>query len=129
MTDTRAGFWVLAPLNLLATPITLASGTSSSHTFARFLHNALEPSYFILPVVAVLLVTSEFSQRTALTTFTLVPSRPRILAAKLGACVALAVAGFAVAVICAGLGSIVGHGGGSVATVIGQSLVSLVAST
>ena len=36
----------------------------------------------ILPLIAILAVTSEWSQRTGLTTFTLVPHRGRIIAAK-----------------------------------------------
>ena len=36
----------------------------------------------ILPVIAVLSVTSEWSQRTGLTTFTFVPGRGRVIAAK-----------------------------------------------
>ncbi len=37
----------------------------------------------LLPVVAILLVTGEYSHKTALTTFTLVPKRERVIAAKL----------------------------------------------
>jgi hypothetical protein len=43
-------------------------------------------------VLAILSVTSEWSQRTALVTFSLVPDRRRVLAAKLVAVVVLAVA-------------------------------------
>ena len=37
----------------------------------------------ILPVLGILLVTSEWSQRTGLTTFALVPQRERVIVAKL----------------------------------------------
>jgi hypothetical protein len=43
------------------------------------------PSAFLLPVMGVLLICGEWSQRTTLTTFTLVPSRWRVIGAKLGA--------------------------------------------
>lgn len=46
----------------------------------------------LLPVVGVLMLTAEWTQRTALTTFTLVPRRGRVLAATLAAAVVLAVA-------------------------------------
>jgi len=46
--------------------------------------------------VGILLVTSEWSQRASLITFTLVPHRSRVLAAKLLAGVSLAVIGFQV---------------------------------
>ena len=36
----------------------------------------------LLPVLGILLVTSEWSQRTAMVTFTLEPSRSRVIAAK-----------------------------------------------
>ncbi len=56
----------------------------------------------LLPVLGILLVTAEWSQRTALTTFTLVPRRERIIAAKAAAGVALAVAATVVCVaVCA----------------------------
>jgi ABC-2 type transport system permease protein len=49
------------------------------------LHATVQPAAFLLPVVGVLLICSEWSQRTTLTTFTLVPSRWRVIGAKLGA--------------------------------------------
>ena len=39
----------------------------------------------LLPIVGILLVSSEWSQRTALITFTLVPQRMRVMSAKLAA--------------------------------------------
>src|SRR5205807_479430 len=52
----------------------------------------------LLPVVSILLVTSEWSQRTALQTFVMTPRRGRIAAAKLaaGALLACLVAGFGI---------------------------------
>jgi ABC-type transport system involved in multi-copper enzyme maturation permease subunit len=68
----------------------------------------VQPAGVLLPVVGILLVSSEWSQRTALTTFTLVPQRSRVLAAKVAAgtlialvamvaCLALSAFGVAVA--------------------------------
>lgn len=113
MIDTRAGLWLIlaiGSLNFLAVFVTLLSGTSASHTFPHLLHNALEPSYFLLPVIGVLLVTSEFSQRTALTTFALVPDRSRVLHAKLAAGIGFSLGALAVGIVAALLGvALAGH--------------------
>ena len=50
----------------------------------------------ILPVLGVLAVTSEWSQRTGLVTFTLEPSRGRSLAAKVSAVIILGLAAIAI---------------------------------
>ena len=39
----------------------------------------------LLPIIGILLVSSEWSQRTALITFTLVPKRMRVMSAKIAA--------------------------------------------
>ena len=62
----------------------------------------------LLPIVGILLVTSEWSQRTAQVTFTLVPRRGRVLAAKVSASVVLALVAFALALVLA----VAGHGAG-----------------
>jgi ABC-2 type transport system permease protein len=88
MVDTRAGFWLpigVALLTLLAVLLTLLTGDATRHTLVHVFGNSLQPSALLLPVMGVLLVTSEFSQRTAFTTFTLVPGRVRVLMAKLAA--------------------------------------------
>ena len=59
----------------------------SNGTFAHLLHATTLPGAYLLPVMGVLLICGEWSQRTTLTTFTLVPSRWRVIGAKLGASV------------------------------------------
>ena len=108
MVDTRSGFWLqLAVLGLtvLAVVITVLAGHDEDKTFRHVLSNALQPAGILLPVVGILLVSSEWSQRTALVSFALVPERPRLLAAKLCAGVVLALAATAVAVALAALGT------------------------
>jgi ABC-2 type transport system permease protein len=100
MVDTRAGFWV--QLGVLALTVTFAIlsaviGHTVDHTLHGILIAAVWPAYALLPVVGILLVTSEWSQRTTLITFTLVPRRSRVLIAKLGAGVLLASAAVVVA--------------------------------
>ena len=90
MFDTRSGFWLPIAVGLAAIAtvlITVLSGPDVNHTFAHVFGNAVIPTAILLPLIGVLLVTGEFSQRTALTTFTLVPSRARVMVAKLGASV------------------------------------------
>jgi ABC-type transport system involved in multi-copper enzyme maturation permease subunit len=55
---------------------------ASSHNLPHVLGNTSQLVAILLPVLGILLVTSEWSQHTALTTFTLVPRRSRVIAAK-----------------------------------------------
>ena len=55
---------------------------------------AIQPASILGPVVGVLLVSSEWSQRTAQITFALVPRRARVIAAKLLAGLAWCVVAF-----------------------------------
>jgi hypothetical protein len=104
MTDTRAGFWLLVATFLIAVAglVLMASfAPAEDRTLAGFFRAALDITGLIAPVLGILVVTSEWSQRTALTTFALVPRRARVIGAK-----ALAVAGFAIALalVCLQLG-------------------------
>jgi ABC-2 type transport system permease protein len=100
--DTRAGFWLLmssAALAVAAAALALADGHQHHPWFGLFLARTLGTASAALPVLGVLAITSEWSQRTAVTTFALVPRRERVIVAKLLAGVALAVAGVAVCVV------------------------------
>ncbi|HEY6593030.1 MAG TPA: ABC transporter permease, partial [Asanoa sp.] len=91
--DTRAGFWMqLATVALTAVVVIvrLVAGDASDHTFASVLTVGLKPAAVLLPVAGILLVTSEWSQRTGMITFALVPVRSRIVLAKLMASLVLA---------------------------------------
>jgi ABC-2 type transport system permease protein len=86
--DTRAGFWLLAGTGLIvavvlgiATVITLVR--SDPISFGELTTIAAYMTSFLLPILAIMLVTSEWSQRTALVTFTLEPRRSRVVLAKL----------------------------------------------
>jgi ABC-2 type transport system permease protein len=102
-TDTRAGRWLLiiiALIAVIAAAVTALAGQDSGHTLRHILSNTASFTALLLPVLGVLLVTSEWSQRTALTTFTLVARRERVIAAKIIAAIVL---GLAAAVVCAAL--------------------------
>jgi ABC-2 type transport system permease protein len=88
MVDTRSGFWLpiaVALITLLVAIIASANHGGRAATFTHVLHAVAQPSAFLLPVMGVLLICGEWSQRTTLTTFTLVPNRWRVIGAKLGA--------------------------------------------
>jgi ABC-2 type transport system permease protein len=105
--DTRAGFWLQIVIVLLAAAIviiTLAVGEDADRHLTPLFRGAIEVIAVVLPVLGILLVTSEWSQRTGLSTFALVPQRERVVVAKvigatvltLGAvvaCLAVAAAG------------------------------------
>jgi ABC-2 type transport system permease protein len=117
--DTRAGLWLLIIIGLATvgtSAINLGWAPDEEQTFAGFFAFGLVPSAVLLPVLGILSMTSEWSQRTALATFTLVPARGRVIAAKLGAGVVVAVASTIVtAVLSAGanlLGVALGGDGG-----------------
>jgi ABC-type transport system involved in multi-copper enzyme maturation permease subunit len=104
MVDTRSGFWLLVAvvgLTLLSVLITALAGHEDQRSFAHILSNGLVPAGILLPVVGILLVSSEWSQRTALVSFALVPGRSRLIGAKVVAGVLLALAATAVAVVLA----------------------------
>jgi ABC-2 type transport system permease protein len=86
MTDTRAGFWLQLAVGLLTVAVVAADclwGRAQDHTLREMLAVAVAPASVLLPVVGILLVTSEWSQRTGMVTFALVPRRGRVMAAKL----------------------------------------------
>lgn len=86
MFDTRSGFWLMASIvitSAIATLVTILLGDRGELTFDSFAASVGSPMSVILPVVGVLAVTSEWTQRTSLTTFTLVPSRGKVIGAKL----------------------------------------------
>ena len=75
------------------------------------------PMTLLLPVMAILSVTSEYSQRSGLTTFTLVPHRGRVIRAKMVVSMALGAVSIGVALAIGALGNIVGSAIAGVDTV------------
>jgi ABC-2 type transport system permease protein len=93
--DTRAGRWLLVLIVLVAMAGAILTGVTGSAGDRNLVHVLGATSQLVavlLPVLGILLVTAEWSQRTALTTFTLVPRRDRVIAAKAAAGVLLAAA-------------------------------------
>ena len=70
----------------------------------------------LLPVLGILSITSEWSQRTALTTYALVPRRERVVAAKLIAVVLAALASVLASLAVAAVGTLVASATGGAGT-------------
>lgn len=108
--DTRAGFWLLAVLVLLAVAVVVLQGTFAEddidRTFAALFSGAIQVVSIILPVLGILLVTSEWSQRTGLSTFALVPARERVVVAKVIGATVLTVFAVAACFVVAAAGNV-----------------------
>lgn len=110
MRDTRSGFWLLAVIGvvtLLVVLLLVFAGGPEDHTFANYFAATATPQGFLLPVLGILLVTGEWGQRATLTTFTLVPHRGRVLAAKVAAAILFGLAAVAVALVFSALAALV----------------------
>ena len=108
-TDTRAARWLLAlvaasTIGLVWAPVLAPSNIDQTYT--SYLGFAALALSILLPVVSILTMTSEWSQRTALTTFTQEPRRIRVINAKVTVSLLLAggAAVFGGLVTAAGLG-------------------------
>ena len=117
MFNTRSGLWMLISIGVLS-PISAGSllvfGLNSDVTYQNFVRASGFPMSVILPMIAILAVTGEWSQRSGLTTFTLVPSRGRVIGAK------------AVATLLVGLGAVsVAFAVGALANVAGSALAGV----
>ena len=108
-TDTRAARWLLALVGLSTAAMMLVpvlAPRSFDQTYASYLRVAAFGLTILLPVVAILLFTGEWSQRSVMTTFTQEPRRVRVLNAKLAVSMVLGGGGavFGGVVTAAGLG-------------------------
>ena len=108
-TDTRAARWLLVLVALSTAGMMLApvlAPTSFDQTQTSYLRVAALALSILLPVVAILMLTGEWSQRSVFTTFTQEPRRIRVVNAKLAASLLLGggAAVFGGVVTAAGLG-------------------------
>jgi hypothetical protein len=135
MVNTRAGFWLqlaTVAITVLAVIVACIVTDAADLTFQSVLNVGLQPAAILLPVVGILLVTSEWSQRTGMITFALVPVRSRVLGAKLIASLVLAMPMLVMSVAVVAAGVLVASPGvdgtwSDAAPLIGQSAVYLAA--
>jgi len=111
MFDTRSGFWLMMSIGILsvvATGATILFAPDDALTYGNFAAAIGFPMAVVLPMVAILSITSEWSQRTGLTTFTLVPSRGRVILAKAINALVIGVVSMVIAGVVGALGNVVG---------------------
>lgn len=112
MFDTRGGLWLFictgAMMLLLMGIILLvmALDDEATITASGFQQAMTIPLSILLPVFAILTVTSEWSQRTHLVTFSIEPRRTRVVAAKLVAVTIFALVTLAIAIAVGALGNV-----------------------
>jgi ABC-2 type transport system permease protein len=111
LTDTRAGKWLLIAI-FATTPLVVAGmlvlADPKDLTYDRFVDFTQTPEKLLLPILGILSVTSEWSQRTGLLTFTLEPNRRRVLLAKAAATLLLGVLVIATTFVSAAVGNLLG---------------------
>jgi len=113
--DTRGGLAVIGMIlaTCLFALIWLISNAKYGATYHRYSTGAANIVAYLIPVVTLLAMTAEWTQRTALTTFTLSPRRGRVLGAKFIAAAAVSAAVLTLVLILAaaatGIGGMV-HG-------------------
>ena len=125
MFNTRSGFWMLVSigvLSVIATGAVIIFAPDSDVTYENFATAIGFPMSVILPMIAILAVTSEWSQRSGLTTFTLVPSRGRVIGAKAIATFLVGLGSMAVAFAVGAVGNLAGSALAGVDTVWDVSL-------
>ncbi len=114
MFDTRSGFWLMMSIAIVSTIATiiviLVQGLADDPgvTYGTFAGAIGFPMAVILPIIAILAVTGEWSQRTGLITFTLTPHRSQVIAAKALAAVAVGVGSMILAMAIGALGNVIG---------------------
>ncbi len=111
MFDTRAGFWLMASvgiISVLATAAVIIWAPDEAITQDTFSSAIGMPLSVVLPIIAILSVTGEYSQRTGLTTFTLVPWRGRVMSAKVIATLLVGVAAMFLALAVGAVGNLLG---------------------
>jgi ABC-2 type transport system permease protein len=109
--DTRAGRWFVISILALVVVVEVIYALAASDGDKNF-QDFVQISGFVLgyfiPIIIIMLVTSEASQRNGLVTFTLEPKRSRVVVAKFIAGVALGGAVLVAAFVLAALGTLFG---------------------
>lgn len=111
MFDTRSGFWLMTSIvamSVIASGAVIIFGKDGDQSYGSFAQAFGIPMSVILPIVAILAVTSEWSQRSGLTTFTLVPHRGRVVGAKALATAVVAIVSMATAFAIGAVGTVIG---------------------
>jgi ABC-2 type transport system permease protein len=128
MLDTRSGFWLMASIGILAfitTSAVILWAAREELTYSTFVAAINVPMTLVIPMVAILSVTGEWSQRSGLTTFTLIPHRSRVITAKALSSLGVALFTLPLAFGVGALGNLVGTAIAGVEPVWDLSVVDL----
>lgn len=109
--NTRSGFWLVVSIGIVAAIATLsvvAFVPDEGLNYLTFMSAIGYPLGILLPIVAVLSVTSEWSQRTGLVTFTMEPRRSRSMVAKALAAIVVGIPASIAVLAIGALGNVVG---------------------
>ncbi len=100
--DTRAGRWLLLGIALvtaIVVGVVIFTGSANDDkSLDTFLQATVIPQSILLPLLGIVTVTSEWSQRTGLVTFAIEPHRLRVGRSKLVSSLILGVVVFLIAV-------------------------------
>lgn len=113
MADTRAGLWLMVVTALVSVAIVviqLFAADPADQTFKNLFQTTQFPTSILLPILGILSVTSEWTQRTALTTFALTPQRQRIAGAKFLAAALLGIVAIVPGLVFAAIGNAIAGG-------------------
>ncbi|MCW2799817.1 MAG: transporter permease [Aeromicrobium sp.] len=111
MFDTRSGFWLMASILIVGAIATIAViifAPDHNLTYGAFGTAIGVPFAILLPIVAILSVTGEWSQRTGLITFTLLPHRGQVILAKAIAAILVAVVSMIFSFAIGAVGNVIG---------------------
>jgi ABC-type transport system involved in multi-copper enzyme maturation permease subunit len=109
--NTRAGRWLVIGILALVVVIEVIyafAAKDSDKNLSDFIQIPGAVLGYFLPIIVIMLVTSEASQRNGLVTFTLEPRRARIVLAKFVAGIVLGLGVMVLAVVLAMLGVLLG---------------------
>ncbi|MDF0530755.1 ABC transporter permease [Tsukamurella sp. 8F] len=111
LVDTRAGFWLVASMGVISLVVAVVMLIARRNSpekldLSGFVTVMNMPTSVILPILAIMLVTAEWSQRTALATFTMEPRRERVVLAKLGASLIAAIGAVVFALVIGALANV-----------------------
>ncbi|MFI5428097.1 ABC transporter permease [Aeromicrobium sp. UC242_57] len=114
MFNTRSGFWLMMSIAALATIATVivlliqVLNDNADVTYGIYSQAVGTPMAILLPVIAILSVTSEWTQRTGLITFTLAPNRAQIIWAKALSAIIVGLVSMVLAMAIGAVGYVVG---------------------
>ena len=117
MVDTRAGLWLIiaiVAITALITVIFFFAAPDDERTFLNYMGVMATPQGFLLPVLGILLITQEWSQRTGMVTFTLEPHRGKVIGAKVSPRWSSGCSPWLLAIVLAALGTAVSGAPGRV---------------